>query len=74
VLHIAPSENRALRTVTAPALRCYGNDAFEVFRKLLVRPHDFISRSTKAVFGKALSEADGEARSWPLTSSTAISS
>ena len=64
VLHIAPSENRALRVVTAPALRCYGDDAFDVFRKLLVRPDDFVSRSTEAVFGTALSEVDGEARSW----------
>jgi hypothetical protein len=64
VLHISPSGNRALHTVTAPRLWCYGEDAFEVFRKLLVRPDDFVSRSTEAVFGAALSEADEEARPW----------
>ena len=41
-----------------PALRSRGNDVFEVFRSLLVRPDDFVSRSTAAVFGKALSEAE----------------
>jgi hypothetical protein len=64
VLHISPSANRALHAVTAPALKCWGDDAFDVFRKLLVRPDDFVSRSTEAVFGKAMSEADGEARPW----------
>ena len=64
VLHIAPSENIALHKVTAPALRGFGNDAFGVFRMLLERPDDFISCSTKAVFGMALSKVDGEARSW----------
>ena len=64
VLHISPSSNHALHAVTAPALRVRGNDVFEVFRKLLVRPDDFVSRSTVAVFGKALSEAEGEAGPW----------
>ena len=64
VLHISPSSNLALHAVTAPALRSRGNDVFEVFRKLLVRPDNFVSRSTKAVFGKALSEAEKEARPW----------
>jgi hypothetical protein len=64
VLHISPSANRALHTVTAPTLRCFGDDAFEVFRALLVRPGDFVNLSTEAVFGKALSEVDGEDRSW----------
>ena len=64
VLHISPSSNHALHAVTAPALRSRGNDVFEVFRKLLVRPDDFVSRSTTAVFGKTLSEAGEEARPW----------
>jgi hypothetical protein len=64
VLHISPSANRALHTVTAPALRRYGDDAFEVFHEFLVRPDDFVSRSTEVVFGPALSEVGGEARPW----------
>lgn len=64
VLHISPAGNLALHRVTAPALRRHGQDAFEVFRGLLVRPDDFLSRSTEAVFGGALSEADEETRSW----------
>ncbi len=64
VLHISPSANRALHRVTAPALRHYGDDVLEVFRKLLVRPDDFISQSTKAVFGMALSEVDEEDQPW----------
>ncbi len=64
VLHISPTSNHALHAVTAPALRSRGGDIFEVFRTLLVRPDDFVSRSTAAVFGKALSEAEGEAGPW----------
>ena len=51
VLHIAPVANLALRKVTAPALRRFGDDAFAVFRSLLVRPEDFVSRSTESLFG-----------------------
>ena len=64
MLHISPSANQALHTVTAPALQCYGDDAFDVFRNLLVQPDDFTSRSTEAVFGMALSEANDEDRPW----------
>ncbi|MFC7738941.1 hypothetical protein ACFQX4_24820 [Roseomonas sp. GCM10028921] len=44
VLHISPSANHALHRVTAPVLRRFGDDAFEVFRSLLVCPEDFVSR------------------------------
>jgi hypothetical protein len=64
VLHISPSANHALHTVTAPALRCHGDDVFEVFRKLLVQPDDFTSRSAEAVFGKVLSEVVEEDLPW----------
>jgi hypothetical protein len=64
VLHISPSANHALHTVTAPALQCHGDDVFEMFRKLLVQPDDFVSRSTEAVFGTVLSEVDGGDRPW----------
>ena len=64
VLHISPSANHALHTVTAPALQCYGDDVFEVFRNLLVQPDDFMSRSTEAVFGPVLSEVVEDDRPW----------
>ncbi|MGG5819349.1 PGN_0703 family putative restriction endonuclease [Falsiroseomonas sp. HW251] len=64
VLHISPSANRALHKVTAHALRGYGDDAFKVFRTVLVNPDDFVDRSTEAVFQAVLSEASGEDRSW----------
>ncbi|MBX7247304.1 MAG: hypothetical protein K1X53_17550 [Candidatus Sumerlaeaceae bacterium] len=64
VLHVAPSANLALHNVTAPALQHRGSDAFDVFRGLLVRPDDFVSRSTEAVFGEALSDAVGDSLAW----------
>jgi len=64
VLHISPSSNHALHAVTAPALQSRGDDAFEVFRNLLICPDDFVSRSTTEVFGNALAEAEGEALPW----------
>lgn len=64
VLHISPSANHAVHAVTAPALRCHGDDVFEVFRNLLVQPDDFVSRSTAAVFGTVLREVDEEDRPW----------
>jgi hypothetical protein len=57
VLHISPSGNRALHRVTSPSLRCLGDDAFEVFRKVLVQPGDFIGWSTEALFGPLLDAA-----------------
>jgi hypothetical protein len=54
VLHISPSGNRALHTVTSPSLRRFGDDAFEVFRSLLVQPDAFISRTTDQMFGTLL--------------------
>lgn len=64
VLHISPASNHALHAVTAPALRSRGEDAFLVFRDLLVCPDDFVCRSTAAVFAKALAEAGDDARPW----------
>jgi hypothetical protein len=51
VLHIAPAANLSLRKVTSPALRRFGDDAFAVFRSLLVSPENFVSRSTEDLFG-----------------------
>ncbi|MDQ0325535.1 hypothetical protein J2R99_001384 [Rhodopseudomonas julia] len=50
VLHIAPSANLALRKVTSPTLQRFGKDVFAVFRGLLQKPEDFVSRSTEALF------------------------
>lgn len=54
VLHISPSGNRDLHKVTAPALRPFGDDAFETFSAVLVDPAAFIGRTTEQVFGPAL--------------------
>lgn len=50
VLHVSPLGNRALHRVTSPALRQFGNDAFEVFQALLCERGDFISWSTEELF------------------------
>jgi len=66
VLHIAPRANRALHKVTSPALRRLGNDAFEVFRSVLVEPDDFLTRATEDVFSKFVMAEHEEpfAREW----------
>ena len=50
VLHLSPSGNRALHKVTSPTLRQFGDDAFAVFRSLLVDPADFIPMSIEKAF------------------------
>ncbi|RXH24119.1 hypothetical protein XH99_28950 [Bradyrhizobium nanningense] len=50
ILHISPKENRSLHRVTAPALRRFGDDAFEVFRTFLSEPGDFINCPTEELF------------------------
>jgi hypothetical protein len=68
VLHISPTGNRSLHKVTAPALRQFGDDAFEAFRAVLVDPDGFISRSTEQVFGSLLAQMAGDPWSDYLTS------
>lgn len=51
VLHIAPAANVALRKVTSPKFRAFGEDAFAAFSAVLVNPTDFISVSTERLFG-----------------------
>ncbi len=60
VLHISPAANRDLHKVTAPRLRPFGDDAFEAFSAVLVRPQDFIARSAEQVFGPVLAEASDD--------------
>ncbi|MDB5540085.1 MAG: hypothetical protein JWQ89_1812 [Devosia sp.] len=56
VLHISPSGNIALRKVTSPALRRFGDDVFEVWKGLLVDPTSFVSWSAEALFAPLLAE------------------
>ncbi len=65
VLHISPTPNTALKKVTSPNLRRHGDNAFAVFRSLLVRPDDFVARSTEELFGPLVSEL-GEEDDWAL--------
>lgn len=57
VLHIAPAANRRLRRVTSPSLRRLGEDAFAVYRTLLAKPDDFISRATESLFSPLIADA-----------------
>ncbi|WP_224407292.1 hypothetical protein [Afifella sp. IM 167] len=66
VLHIAPSANTDLHRVTAPALQSFGADALAVFRQLLVRPDDFLQRTTEELFGTLTPDiaSDAETKDW----------
>ncbi|TGU93181.1 hypothetical protein EN794_032490 [Mesorhizobium sp. M00.F.Ca.ET.151.01.1.1] len=57
VLHIAPAGNRRLTRVTSPAMRPLGENAFKVYRSLLVSPDDFISHPTESLFSPLIAEA-----------------
>lgn len=56
-LHLSPAGNTALHAVTAPALRRFGTDAFEVFRGLLTDPSSFRATTIEAAFAPALAAA-----------------
>ena len=58
VIHISPSMNRDLHKVTAPALRRFGDDAFTVFRELLIDPSAFVSWSIEDLFGPLVAHSD----------------
>ena len=58
VLHLSPRGNLALHKVTAPTLRARGEDAFEVFRSLLVQPDRFVNRTIEDVFKPLLLATD----------------
>jgi hypothetical protein len=66
VLHISPSGNRNLHKVTSPAPRRLGDDAFDVFKQILVEPDAFLSRTTEQVFGAlaAADDLDAAGRVW----------
>lgn len=57
VLHIAPAANRRLTRVTSPAMRPLGDNAFKVYRSLLIETEDFISRSTESLFTPLIADA-----------------
>lgn len=50
LVHVAVSENHALRAVASPRLKDLGDDLYEVWKKVLVDPNDFILISTEDLF------------------------
>lgn len=64
VLHISPAGNRALHAVTSPSLRRLGDDAFEIFRSLLVDPQEFRSMSIEAAFAPLASWPEADWYPW----------
>jgi hypothetical protein len=66
VLHVSPSKNHELHKVTAPALRPVGEDAFTVFRSLLVAPDNFVFRTIEQVFCPTIraDQSDLQAATW----------
>lgn len=56
VLHISPTANRALKVVTAPALRPFGNDLATAWTSVLQAPDRFASLDTAIVFGPLVRE------------------
>jgi len=56
VIHISPSMNQDLHKVTAPALRRFGEDAFAVFRELLVDREAFVGWSIEGLFVPLLAD------------------
>lgn len=57
VLHISPGANLALKKVTSPALRRFGDNAFTAFKSLLICPDDFVVQATERLFDPALRNA-----------------
>lgn len=57
VLHVSAGGNATLHKVTAPALRTFGADAFDVFLSLLAEPSRFHATSIETAFRPALTEA-----------------
>jgi hypothetical protein len=67
VLHISPMGNRALHKVTAPALRRFGDDAFEAFGAVLTDPSAFVGRGIEQVFGSRIAATPDDPWSAYLT-------
>ena len=64
VLHLSPSGNSALHAVTSPALRRFGDDAFEVFTSLLTDPADFRSMAIEQAFAPLADWPEAEWYPW----------
>jgi hypothetical protein len=66
VLHLSPAGNHALRRVTSPALKRFGNDAFKVFSDLLANPRRFRACTIERAFATALIKAgrDSQGQAW----------
>jgi hypothetical protein len=52
LLHIAPAHNLDFRRVTSPTLRCLGDSATDVWKRLVRTPDRFTSVSTEDLFGR----------------------
>jgi hypothetical protein len=52
LLHIAPAHNLDFRRVTSPALRCLGDSATDVWKRLIRTPDRFTSVATEDFFGR----------------------
>jgi len=64
VLHLSPAGNTPLHTVTSPALRRLGDDAFSVFRSLLTDPADFRSMSIEDAFAPLADWPEADSYGW----------
>ena len=64
VLHLSPSGNRPLHAVTSPNLRRFGDDAFDVFKGLLVDPGAFIGKTIEAAFAPLADWPEADWYSW----------
>lgn len=61
VLYISPAANIAIKAVTAPKLRNFGDTAPSAFTNILANPDDFIACSTEALFYPLLTSHRGAA-------------
>jgi hypothetical protein len=58
VLHISPAGNGDLHKVTAPALRRFGDDAFDAFKAVLRQPYRFRGWTIGDLFGPLIENND----------------
>ena len=64
LVHVAVSENRALRAVTSPRFRELGSDFYETWRKLLIEPENFTLIPTEELFRGFPIERHRELEPW----------
>jgi hypothetical protein len=64
LLHIAPAHNLDFRRVTSPALRCLGDSAIDVWKRLVKAPDRFASVTTEGLFGRLPVDRLPELATW----------